>query len=305
MPRLEIDPHSQVCPDFYSEIFIPTREALANALNITAEEAAANLTATWSQHNAAQRATWQLQEEEDAALRQVQELADQEAALALQAQADREAADALKESEKKKLKMHTFDATKSIGADIIDHPSPYAIERLKKFEYVELWYFSPEGCLDASLSQRSASEDAFGISKSDSDLMVLRPVASVRASRKSVRDELLTWDQMSIGTALFLRHITLYHWPAPAFEALSLFWYKLQNHEIRGRPNGQRILKEYQARVRREWHAALDRKDSGFNIALIDDALLYKITREIFEADCQATLQDVSLPFPSHFPFSR
>ena len=78
------------------------------------------------------------QEEEDTALCQIQELADQEAALSLQAQADREAADALKELEKKKPKMHFFDTMKSFRADIIAHPSSYAIEHLKKFEYVEL-----------------------------------------------------------------------------------------------------------------------------------------------------------------------
>jgi hypothetical protein len=272
MPRIVTDPTLQVCPDFGSEPFGPTRDAVAAALHITPEEAADNLVASWTQQNTVLRAAWALQQEADAAA-------------LLQAQADREAEDALKELEKKKPKMHTFSMTKSVGADILPYPSSYALERIKKSEYIELWYFSPEGCLDAALAQRTSADDAYGISRSDSDFMVLKPVASVCASRKVLRDEDITWDQMEIGAALLLRHMHQNSWPLTATDALSVFWYKLQNHEMRTRPNGQRILMAYQARVRREWHAALDLKDDGFNIALLDDGLLAKITRELFEAD--------------------
>lgn len=300
MPRIVADPSLQICPDFSAPAFAPACEALALALGADRQAAIQDLTATWTTENIAQRVAWALQEEEDAAARRAQELDDQNAAAAIQAQVDKEADDALKELEKKKPKMHTFDMTKFIGADIMPHPSPYALERVKKFEYVELWYFSPEGCLDAAMAQRTSNEDSFGISRSDSDLMVLRPVSAVRASRKALRDEDLAWDQMEIAATLLLRHMRLYQWPDAATDALAVFWYKLQNHEMRGRTNGQRILKEYQARVRREWHAALERKDVGFNISLIDDALLAKITRETFEADCEATLQEVSIPRPLH-----
>ena len=101
---------------------------------------------------------------------------------------------------------------------------------------------------------------------------------------------------MEIGAALLLRHMRLHRWPEAATDALSVFWYKLQNHEMRSRPNGQKILMEYQARVRQEWHAALDRKDEGFNIDLIDSDLLAKIGRDVIEAEYHSTLQNVS-PF--------
>jgi hypothetical protein len=295
MPRIAADPSLQICPDFASPAFAPACNALALALHVDPEAAIGNLTASWTAENTAQRAAWALQVEEDAAAQQIQELDDQNAAAAIQAQADREADDALKELWKKKPKMHTFDTTKSVGADIMSHPSPYVLERVKKFEYVELWYFSPEGTLDTATTQCTSSEDTFGISRSDSDFMVLKPVSAIHASRKALRDEDLSWDQMEIGATRLLRHMRLYQWPDVTTDALAVFWYKLQNHEMRNCPNGQWILKAYQAQVRCEWHAALDRKDPGFNISLIDDALLAKITQEAFEADCQATLQEVSV----------
>jgi hypothetical protein len=298
MPRIDSDPNLQHCPDFSSDDFAQIRQTLATATNSNQEAAAASLTASWESQIASQKAAWADQELADREARDLAANEAREAEALLQAQLDKEKEDELREVEKKKLKMHPFNPTKSIGTDVVQRPSPYALERLRKFEYVELWYFSPDGCSDASSSQRSAADDAFGISRTDSDLVVLKSVSSVRASRKCVKDEDLSWDQMEIASTLMLRHQRLLHWPEAATDALAIFWYKLQNHELRSRPNGQRILLIYQARSRREWHAALDRKDDAFNPSIIDDDLLAKITRELFELDCVSVLREVSPPFP-------
>jgi hypothetical protein len=137
MPCIVADPSLQICPDFSSPAFAPACDALALTLHINLEAAIRNLTASWTVENATQRAAWALQVEEDAMAQQAQELDNQNAATTIQAQADREANDMLKELEKKKPKMHTFNATKSVSADIMSHPLPYALEHVKKFEYVE------------------------------------------------------------------------------------------------------------------------------------------------------------------------
>jgi hypothetical protein len=108
-----------------------------------------------------------------------------EAEALLQAQLDKEAANDLNEAEKKKPKMHTFNATKSTGINVIPQPSLYA---LHKFEYAKLWHFSPDGCSDAA-NQCSSANNSYGISKSDADLVVLKPVSPVCASQKALRDE--------------------------------------------------------------------------------------------------------------------
>jgi hypothetical protein len=301
MPRIVSDPNLQICPDFDSDDFLGIRESIAEAANITPDQAALNLAASWSAQNNTKIAAWVAQLEADELLEDAAALAAAQAEAAAQAQLEKEAADELREAEKKKPKMHTFDVTKSIGTNITQRPSAYALERLRKFEYVELWYFTPEGCNEAALTQRSAADDTFGITRTDSDLMVLKPVATVRASRKAVKDEDLTWDQMEVGSTLMLRNQRQLHWPEPATDALSIFWYKLYAHELRSQPDGQRILLIYLARARREWHAALERKDTGFNIGFIDEDLLAKITREVFHMDHQASLREVS---PSFFPSS-
>ena len=147
--RLGVDPNLQVCPDFGADEFAVFRDALAAGLNVTADQAAENLAASWAVQNATQKAAWARQLEADAAIQRVRDQEAEDATAAIQAQADREADDALRDLERRRPKIHTFNPLKSVGADILPHPSPYALEHVKKFEYIELWYFSPEGCLDA------------------------------------------------------------------------------------------------------------------------------------------------------------
>ena len=142
------------------------------------------------------------------------------------------------------------------------------------------------------MNQYSSTNDSYGISKSDANLVVLKPVSLVHALQKALRDEDLSWDQMEITSTLCLHQL---HWPEPAMDALTIFWYNLQNHELRSCPNGQCVLLEYQAYACHEWHAVLERKDNGFNISIIDNDLLENITCEIFELDFKATLHEVSL----------
>jgi hypothetical protein len=53
------------------------------------------------------------------------------------------------ESERKKPKMNGFSVNATMGDAIAPHPSQYAIQKLNNFKYVELWYFSPDGCKEA------------------------------------------------------------------------------------------------------------------------------------------------------------
>ncbi|KAH7919808.1 hypothetical protein BV22DRAFT_996014, partial [Leucogyrophana mollusca] len=169
-------------------------------------------------------------------------------------------ANELQEIEHKLPKIHPFNPTKLIGSDLPSLPSSFALEHLKKFEYIELWYCLPEGCADAAETQHTSSNDTFGILRSDSSFMVLKPIASVQAPPKVICDEDLTWDQMQVGGTTFLAIIKeLPSWSHEHYTALALFWYHISNHKLRTRPDGQQVLIHYQARAPRPWHMELDR----------------------------------------------
>jgi hypothetical protein len=88
-----------------------------------------------------------------------------------------------------------------------------------------------------------------------------------------MKDNNLTWRQMTMAKNSILQHMTKAKWPNEHVEALANFFVSLDLHEMRLQPNGEEILLLYQARVRREWHDALKHND-GFNITIINDVLM-------------------------------
>ncbi|KAF8838958.1 hypothetical protein BDN67DRAFT_1012672 [Paxillus ammoniavirescens] len=160
------DPSNKVCPDFTSDFYRPIREALlANAKN--KQQVLDNLVQMWTAEHIQRVAAWTERQHLEALLADEAE----EVCLAQVREAQRLADDETEreriELEKKKPKMNDFDDEVEVGNVIIPRPSQYTILKLKNFEFIELWYFSPEGCRDAAKSSSSTMEDTFGISKVD------------------------------------------------------------------------------------------------------------------------------------------
>ena len=74
--------------------------------------------------------------------------------------------------------MNAFDILKGVEDALAPRPAPFAINKLDNFEYVELWYFTPEGCADASDFSKSSADEAFGLAQID-DVMALKPISSL------------------------------------------------------------------------------------------------------------------------------
>jgi hypothetical protein len=295
MPRIASDPGLETCPDFSAPPFEVVRQAmLATGLDST-EVAIQHLSEAWLQHNHARREAWARQLEEDRAAEEQAETARREA----EEEQRRQEAEVLEaerqEVEKKKPKMSDFDDRTTVADVLHPRPAQFALNKLESFEYVELWYFTPEGCIDATEDHASVAEDAYGLTKNE-DYVALRPLASFRASRNVVQDQNLTWRQLEIGRHTFLDFAAAAKWPIRHLEALGQFWLALEISEYRLRPRGERILLIYQARVRREWHDSLKRQQ-GFNIGKINHALLRKVADEVYD-NWRADATRRYVPFP-------
>ncbi|KAG1825472.1 uncharacterized protein BJ212DRAFT_1474863 [Suillus subaureus] len=96
--------------------------------------------------------------------------------------------------QKKKPKINDFDTAMIMADIIIPCPSQYTIQKIKNMEYVELWYFSPDGCWEASTTSRSTldSDDTFGFVKVDG-MVALKMLALFKASHKALQDHDLLW----------------------------------------------------------------------------------------------------------------
>lgn len=160
-------------------------------------------------------------------------------------------------------------------------PSQFAVGKLKSYSFIELWYFTEEGCSEAQETNRTLPEDAYGITRVD-DLVALKPVTAFKASKNAIPDADLTWRQMNIGKNTMLRYMETCDWPRKHIESFARFYLHLELDPMRSRPNGERVLLTYQAKVRRQWHDDLSR-GQGFNIAQINHTLLASVAEEVWD----------------------
>ncbi|KIK77233.1 hypothetical protein PAXRUDRAFT_17639 [Paxillus rubicundulus Ve08.2h10] len=120
---------------------------------------------------------------------------------------------------------------------IIPCPSQYAVLKLKKIEFVELWYFSPERCRDAAKSSSSTMEDTFGISKVD-DILTMRLVAALKQSHNVVNGCDLPISDFFRAKNSFLVHVEHAGWLKKHINALAEIFWHLENHPIRNCRHG-------------------------------------------------------------------
>ena len=235
--RILHDPHLEVVPDHAGPHYDALRNALTNN-GMTPEEAIQALNDSWNLNHDAQVQAWDLQVAEDeAALEAQRQVLQQEAeAQAVQEQLLQEAEKA--EAEKKKPKMKDFDDAITISNFIAPRPAQYALRRIEEFEYVELWYFMPEGCADATQRQLTQHDDTFGLTKVD-DIVTLKSISSLKASRNVIPDAELSFRQMSMAKNTFLPLMTKYQWSAKSVAAFAQLYTQLELHHYRQREFGE------------------------------------------------------------------
>ncbi|KIK76938.1 hypothetical protein PAXRUDRAFT_17842 [Paxillus rubicundulus Ve08.2h10] len=159
-----------------------------------------------------------------------------------------------KEAEKKKPRMNTFTPGSSVTDVLIHPPSQYALQKLTTFDYIEMWYFSLTGHLDTlKYHDRSQADDTFNISKID-DMLTVRPIASVKASRNVLPDHELTFPEFLSAKNCFLNHAKKANWLTTNLNTLTKFFWFLETHPSVQLPLGEKIILTYASRVQLDWH---------------------------------------------------
>jgi hypothetical protein len=297
MPRIVSDPALDIEPDFTSATFEGIRNRIIGNTQLTHDEAANELAMGWQQDRDIRVAAWTLQVNEETRLaaeaaQAERELLDQERAL-LEQEAEKER----RETEKKKPKINDFQAGASVGDTLTHRPSQYAIHKLKSFEYVELWYFSPDGCREAADEAKSAADGTFGFTKVD-DFIALKAVAAFKPSRKVIQDHSLEWRQFDMAKNSFLLYMNKLKWPEKHQRAITMFFMNVVSHPHRSEPFGERALLLYAARVRRDWHDTLA-LDNAFDISVFNTNLLKNLAEEVWNKVRLESLTEVRSPHTS------
>ncbi|KAF8141127.1 hypothetical protein EV363DRAFT_1464603 [Boletus edulis] len=158
------NPALEVCPDYNSEPNEPLRLAIIDRFGLDEQQAVTRLNEIWEQDRARRVVAWDQQRAEQQhadKLAQQEERAEEEDRIRLEQD---EAKKERKEAEKKKPKINDFNSDRPPPSVIVPCPSQYAIQKITSFEFVEMWYFSPDGCSEATRNHRSQADDALGLS---------------------------------------------------------------------------------------------------------------------------------------------
>lgn len=291
------DPALEQVPDFAGPDYNVIRQGLAAGYQENEQQAVERLIAAWQAGKNTRVAAWNARreaenraaEEEEEERRRQEE--DQERIARELAEAEQ------KEAEKKKPKMNTFTPGTSIP-DVLTHPpSQYALQKLKTFDYVELWYFSPLGRADAAKhSTKSHADDTFGISKVD-DHLTVRSINSVRASRSALPDHELTFSEFIRARNCFLDYAERADWPKPNLDALATFFWRLETHPTLELPLGEKIILTYASRARFDWHTEL-KAGRGYDISVTNNNLLSFIADEVRACNSYNYVTKVRYPNP-------
>ena len=159
MPRILFDPSLLECPDFASDTYAEARAPFV--VHPTTEEQAIQLLIDlWTTGNNADKAKWQQQSVDDeAAITETRHL--QSEADAVKAQAETVEAENSKKEEMKKNKSKYLpipDCDVPTIAPVVAYN--YAIRKMEKGLYVELWYYTNAGLDEALHNSNTVNDDS-------------------------------------------------------------------------------------------------------------------------------------------------
>ena len=264
MPRLVVDPHLLVCPDCAS----PEFEDVRQMSRFPEEEPAATaqrLVAIWTAGNNRDRVAWTAQVAADA-----EAATDAERDRLEQVAADQ--AELEKELEKKRPKLPPLNPG-GIPTVLPVHASLYMFHKLELIEYVELYYFTLEGCREGSESYKSTADDTFTLAHSEEGLS-LHAASSSCPSCKVIPDADLSWEQFSTARTIFINEIQRAKWPPALTLQMATFLFALETHPMALIAEyGKRVMLQVQASVRRTWHSLL-KTPQNFNISVLNDDMI-------------------------------
>ena len=185
---------------------------------------------------------------------------------------------------KKKATYVDFDLDTPVDNQVPHTPSEYAVGKMEDIEYVELWYFTTEGCKEAGKATPSVADNTFGILTTGAGL-ALRPIKASKASHNAVIDQSLSWEQIMTARHTMISVANRTGWSRKLVLALAQFYINLEGKKSGG--YNPRALILYHAVVRKQWHEALRGRGSSFNISIFNDALFIKLENQVRDRDLE------------------
>ena len=203
---------------------------------------------------------------------------------ALKAQIEVEEAASLKKEEMKKNKSKYIpipDRDVPSIARVI--ASNYAIRKMEKGLYVELWYYTNAGLDDAFRNSNTVDDEAMTMIRLPNGSSSWAPAASTKAANPT-EDRNILWEDFCQAAPRMIVAMEEADWPQERVAMLAKFWGNLQIHELRSTrdPLDQKTLIVYQAEQRRAWHLAISSPQGAYNLARINEEIMRKTREKVY-----------------------
>ena len=238
----------------------------------------------WSAGNQADKVRWQVQNEEDEALR-AEQLRLQSEAEVLKAQAEIEEAESLRKEELKKNKSKYIPIPdRDVPTVACIFASNYALRKMEKGLYVELWYYTNAGLDEAFHNSNSVDDEAMMMVHLPNGSTSWVPAASTKTSSAVTEDRNILWEDFCQAAPRMIVAMEEADWPQERVSMLAKFWGNLQIHELRSSrdPLDQKTLIVYQAEQRRAWHLAISSPQGAYNLARINEEIMRKTREKVY-----------------------
>ena len=286
MQRILSDPGLLECPDYASLTYAAARAPLVNN-GTTEEQAIQFLRGVWSAGNEADKVRWQLQNEEDEVLR-TEQLRLQSEAEVLKAQGEIEEAEALRREEVKRNKAKYLPIPhRDVPSIARVVASNYAVRKMEKGLYVELWYYTNAGLDEAFRNANTIDDESMVMVRLSDGSTSWVPAASARNSSGVIEDKNILWEDFCQAAPRMIVAMEEADWPQERVAMLAKFWGNLQIHEFRSSrdPLDQRTLIVYQAEQRRLWHLAITSPQGAYDLARINEEVMKKTRDKVYWDD--------------------
>lgn len=284
MPRITVDPTNEIPPDYALPEHAPIR-ALLTTGTTTDADAANLLSALWIAKNDKDKLAWEAQVTIDAAER-LTRLQQHEAETAAQEEAAALDQDMLFREERKrnKDKYTTVALDRGVPMQPVDTIAAYALRKLEKGHYIELWFLTNDGLESARRGHLHHSEQsAMVVTQGPNGTASLEP--AVQVPRGIVDDEDLPWEDFCTACPLLIKAAEDNLWTPERIDMMSGLFFAVQTHPWRRSRDAieRRALQVYAAEQRRHWHASLSR--GGYNISILNEALLIRTQDRLYKEE--------------------
>ncbi|KAF8164528.1 hypothetical protein BJ912DRAFT_257027, partial [Pholiota molesta] len=293
MPSLTQNPNDAVCPDYGSELHAATRAALITPSRDNAG-AIAFLENAWRIQNEADKAAWQAQLDEEAAVIAERQRLASEAEEAARLAAEEERIAEQREDERKNkakyIPIPGAEVTAPDTAPVII--SPAVRKKLKAGDWVALWHFTSAGLDEVTRDPGAADFDAVNLVRLDGNSIGWTSAHDLKKSRAVVDDADLSWDDFLQAAPRLLVAMQQSAWPKDRVDMFATFFGNIQLVAL-GTVRGdlevrRRALLLYASEQRKQWHVCITSPDTAFNLSVINYTLLSRYVAQVHEAESAA-----------------